>query len=273
MPGITSLFSDPAKEAWFEKFARFGLISKGIVYCLMGLLSVLASFGLSRKKGDKTEAFKLIYDQPFGQIILIAIALGLFGYVMLRMFQAIKDIDNKGKDMKGIFVRIGYALSAFLYIGIGGYAIKLVFQGKGADDSDSRQFIVSKVFEYPGGRYLVGIVSLIVVGMGIHQIIKGGTGKFMKRINLVRSNMKEVFKKAGIIGYISRGIVLLIIGYLIFHAAWLFNSKEAQGTGAAFEFIENKFGSLLMGIVALGLIGYGIFTFVKAKYQKIDLDI
>jgi hypothetical protein len=272
MSDFTSTFTGDSKEKWFEKFTRFGLISKGIVYCLMGLLSVLAAFGLSRENGDKAEAFKVIYEQPFGKIILLAIGMGLLGFVMLRCFQAFKDIDNKGNDMKGIFNRIGYALSALLYLGLGAYAFKLVISGIGGSESDSRQFVVSKVLGYPGGEYMVGIAGLVVMGMGIYQIIRGVTGKFMKHIQLVRSNMKDFFKKAGTVGYISRGIVLVIIGYFLFHAALKSNSNEAQGTGAAFDFLQNNFGSVMMALVALGLIGYGIFTFVKAKYQKIDLD-
>lgn len=273
MAGISSMLSDQSKENWFEKFARFGLVSKGIVYCLMGILSVLAALGLSRENGDKAEAFKVIYGQPFGQVILVVIALGLLGYVMLRFFQAFKDIDNKGNDMKGIFDRIGYTLSAFLYLGIGTYALKLVFGSSGGDDGDSRQFVVSKILEYPGGQYAIGIAALIVIGMGIYQIFRGITGKFMKRIHLLRSNMKDAFKLTGTIGYISRGIVLGIIGYFLAHAAWRSNAEEAQGTGEAFDFLQNEFGSVMMAIVALGMVGYGAFTFVKAKYQKIDLDI
>ncbi|MEX2232737.1 MAG: DUF1206 domain-containing protein [Cyclobacteriaceae bacterium] len=272
MSGLTSAFSHQSREKWFEKFARFGLVSKGIVYFLMGILSVLAASGLSREKGDKAEAFKLIYGQPFGQVILVAIAIGLFGYVMLRLFQAFKDIDNKGSDMKGVFNRIGYALSAFLYLAIGAYALKLAFGGAEGGDSNSRQFVVSKVLEYPGGQYVIGIAGLVVVGMGIHQIIRGITGKFMKRVNLIRSNMKDIFKMTGTVGYISRGIVLVIIGYFLFYAALKANPDAAQGTGEAFDFLQNKFGSVMMALVALGLTAYGIFTFVKAKYQKIDLD-
>lgn len=273
MSGIASAFSGQSRDNWFEKFARFGLASKGVVYFLMGTLSVLAAFGLSREKGDKAEAFKFIYDQPFGRLILIGVALGLFGYVMLRMFQAFKDTENKGNDWKGIFNRIGYGMSALLYLAIGAYALKLVFRGvTGGGDSDSRQFVVSKVLEYPGGEYVVGIAALIVAGMGIYQASRGITGSFMKKVSLVRSNMKDAFKTAGTIGYISRGIVLVIIGYFLLHAAWLSNPDEAQGTGAAFDFLENKFGSFMMAMVALGLAGYGVFCFVKAKYQKIDLD-
>lgn len=273
MSGITSVFNDRSKENLFEKFARFGLVSKGIVYFLMGTLSVLAAFGLSKEKGDKAEAFQFIYDQPFGRVILSAIALGLVGYVMLRMFQAFKDTENKGKDFKGIMNRVGYAMSAFLYVAIAAYAVKLVFRGAtGGGDSDSRQFVVSKVLEYSGGEYLVGIAGLIVIGMGIYQIFRGATGKFMKKVHLYNSNMKDAFKTAGTIGYISRGIVLGVIGYFLLHAAWFSNPDDAQGTGAAFDFLQNQFGSFMMALVAAGLIGYGVFCFVKARYQKIDLD-
>ena len=273
MSGITSTFSHHSKEKWFEKFARFGLVSKGVVYCLMGILSVLAAFGLSQKNGDKAEAFKTIYSQPFGRIILVIIAFGLLGYVMFRFFQAFKDIDNKGKDIRGVLDRVGYTLSAFLYLGIGAYAIKLAVSGAGGSDGDSRKFVVSKILEYPGGEYIVGIASLIVIGMGLYQIFRGVTGKFMKRVNLYRSNMKDAFRYAGTMGYISRGIVLSIVGYFLFHAAWVSNPDEAQGTSAAFDFLQNQFGSVMMAIVALGLTGYGIFCFVKARYQKIDLNL
>ena len=272
MANVTSTFTGPASEKWFEKFARFGLASKGVVYLLMGILSVLAAFGLSNAKGDKEEAFKVIYDQPFGKFILLAIALGLLGYVMLRMFQAIKDTEHKGKDVKGILTRIGYGLSAVLYIFIGAYALKLVFQNGGGGGGNSREFVVSKILGYPGGEYAIGIAGLVVIGMGIYQIYRGVSGKFMKKVNLVSSNMKDAFKSAGTIGYISRGIVLGIIGYLLFHAALVSNPEEAQGTGAAFDFLQNEFGSLMMALVAIGLAGYGVFCFVKAKYQKIDLD-
>lgn len=272
MSSLTSAFGAQSREAWFEKFARFGLVSKGIVYFLMGGLSVLAAFGLSSEKGDKSEAFKLIYEQPYGRVILIAIAIGLLGYVMLRLMQAFKNTENKGKDLKGTLDRIGYGMSALMYLGIGIYAMKLVLQGASSDQGDSRQFIVSKIFEYPGGEYIVGIASLIVIGMGIYQIARGVTGKFMKRVNLYNSNMKDAFKTAGVIGYISRGIVLGIIGYFLFHAAWLSNPNEAKGTGAAFDFLQNTFGSLMMALVAIGLAAYGVFCFVKAKYQRIDFD-
>jgi C4-dicarboxylate transporter len=264
---------DKKKEKWIENFARFGIISKGVVYCLIGILTVMTAFGLSNKKGDKSEAFKTIYDQPFGKVLLLIVAIGLFGYVMWRCFQTFKDTEHKGKDGKGIMDRIGYAASALIYLSFGVYAMKLVIKGPGSGNGDSKQFVLSKILDLDAGEWIIGICGLIVIGRGIYQIYRAVSGKFMKKVHLVRSEHAGTFKKAGIIGYISRGIVMLIVGYFLLRAAVEHDPREAQGTEAAFDFLQNNFGNVLMILVAVGLFAYGIFMFIKAKYQQINLDL
>lgn len=261
-----------SNQKWFERFFRFGLFAKGTVYCLIGVLAVVAAVGLSREKVSKTEIFTFIYEKPFGQVMLAVITLGLFGYVMLRFFQAFRDTDKKGNDAKGIFSRLGYGVSGLIYLSLGLYAGKLLFQGK-VGDGNSREFILSKILAWEWGEWIVGITGLIIVGSGVYQIFRGVTGKFMKKINVAGAEVKKVVKKAGHIGYISRGAVLVIIGYLVFHAAINSNPNGAQGTEGAFQFIEYKFGGVLMAIIALGLVGYGVFMFVKAKYEKINVNL
>lgn len=260
-----------ASEKWLEHFARFGMISKGVVYCLMGILSILAALGLQREKADKTQAIKVIYEQPFGKVLLILIAFGLLGYVTWRTFQAVKDIEHKGNGVNGVFKRIGYAGSALLYLALGIYAVKLVIERPGGN-GDSRQFIVSKILEYPGGEWFVGIASLVLIGVGIHHMYKAVTGKFMEKVQLIDPVYRDLFRNIGAAGYISRGIVLCIIGYFLLHAAINSNPQEAHGTREAFDFLEHTFGNILMSIVALGLAGYGTFMFVRAKYQLVNFQ-
>jgi hypothetical protein len=261
------------KEKWTERFARFGIISKGVVYCLIGVLTTMAALGLrGGDKASKNDAFKTIYDQPFGKILLIIVAIGLFGYVTWRFFQSVYDIDSKGNDTKAKFVRIGYGVSALLYLVIAIYAMKLALAGPGGNEDGSQQFVVAKILNYPAGEWIIGIAGLLTIGNGIRQIYKAISGNFMKNIQLIHSRHSDFYKKSGVAGYISRGIVLLIIGYFFLRAALHHNANEAIGTKEAFSFLENTFGTVLMGIVALGLVGYGVFMFVKGRYQKIDLN-
>jgi hypothetical protein len=268
MKSITTTTVSHSKDQWLEKFFRFGLISKGIVYCLLGVLTVLAAIGLRGKNASKTDAFDLIYAQPFGKVLLIVITLGLFGFVTLRLFQSFKDIDHKGDDTKGVVHRIGYAISALIYSSMGIYAAKLALSGSHGN-GDSKQFIVTKVLALPAGVWIVGIAAIIIIISGGYQVYKGASGKFMEKIQLVGTKFSEVFRKAGIVGYISRGVVLLVIGYLLFHSAIEADPGSVQDTDGAFSFLENNFGSFLMGLIALGLVGYGVFMFVKAKYERI----
>jgi hypothetical protein len=94
----------------------------------------------------------------------------------------------------------------------------------------------------------------------------------MKNIQLMNSQHADFFRRAGIAGYVARGVVLLIIGYFFLRAALHHNANEAIGTKEAFSFLQHTFGTFLMGGVAAGLVGYGVFMFVKGRYQKIDLN-
>jgi hypothetical protein len=272
METVQTSVNDTQKEKWTERFARFGIISKGIVYCLIGILTTMAALGLRGENASKDEAFKVIYDQPLGKILLIIIACGLFGYVTWRFFQSVYDIDYKGTDAKARFVRVGYGFSAVVYLGLGIYALKLALGGPGGSGDDSQQFFISKILTYPAGDWAIGIAALLTIGNGFRQIYKSVSGNFMKNVQFNHDRNAELFKKAGVVGYFARGIVLVIIGYFFLRAALHHNPGEAIGTKEAFAFLEHRFGTLLMGLVALGLLGYGVFMFVKGRYQRIDFN-
>ena len=91
----------------------------------------------------------------------------------------------------------------------------------------------------------------------------------MKLVKLYRSGFHDSFEKAGMIGYVARGIVFSIVGYFLLRAAIDSNPREADGTREAFDFLQQNFGNLLMGVVAAGLVAYGIFMFVRARHENI----
>lgn len=259
------------RKKWLEQFFRFGLASKGFVYLLFGALSVMAAVGLSSDRASKNETVKMIYEQPFGKFILLLLIIGIAGYVALRAVQAIRDTENKGTEFKAIIIRVGYGISALIYLGFAYSALELLL-GNGGSGGNSRQLMAGKVLNLPGGKWILALVGIIVIGSGINQLYKGISGRFMKKIKVIQSKFEDIFRKTGVAGYISRGIVLVILGYLLAHGALNMNPQEGQSTEQAFSFLEYKFGSVLMAIVALGLVAYGVFMFVKAKYQQINVD-
>ncbi len=265
------MFGYSNKEKFFQGFARIGLSAKGLVYCLLSVLAFMAALGQSSRKGNKEEAFKVIHEQPFGQILLIIVGISLLGFVLLRFFQAVLDSDDKGKGTKAILKRLGLAGSGLIYLSISLYVLKLAFGA--ASDGDTKQLIIAKVLEYSFGQLVIGLAAAFVVGQGVYQIFRGISGKFMKKVQLYNSNFSGTFKTVGQVGYTARGIVLCLIGYLLFRAAWETNPKRAEGTEGAFDFLQNNFGGWILAIVPIGLFAYGIFMFVRAKHEKMQFKV
>ena len=86
---------------WVERFARFGLVAIGIVYCLVGMLAFMGAFelrGNSEKEADKQGVFRFILEQPMGKVMLAIIGIGLLFYTAWCFIQAIRDSENEGND-------------------------------------------------------------------------------------------------------------------------------------------------------------------------------
>ncbi len=258
-------------EKWVEKFARAGYFTKGAIYILIGVLSALAAFGAGGQSAGKAEALKVIEQQPFGQVLLVIIALGFVMYAVWRYVQAFKDTENKGTDTKGMIQRIGYGLSGLLYLAFAFYAFRMVFGNSGGGQSGSgQQQLIGELLSQPFGQILVGLLGLLALAKGINELYKGITKKFMKEIRGVAGKEREVYEKAGQAGYIARGVVLGIIGFFLGRAAILSSSSEAKGTEGVFDFLGSAGGPWLMGLIAIGLAAYGVFQIVKAKYKPIN---
>jgi hypothetical protein len=257
------------KENRLLVFARLGLIAKGLVYCLLSALVFAPALGIRHHKENKEGAFRLLIDQPFGRILLVLLSICMLGYVMLRCFQAVKGRDHSDRGYKSIFRRTGYAISALIYLWATVIALKLVFgSSEGHHDKTS---LLQKVLQNGPGRIIVGVSALIIIGQGFYQMYKGLSRGFMKHVKLYHSNFEKTFKLIGIIGYVARGIVLVLAGYLLLHAAIDFNATEAEGSQGAFRFLRNKVGNWVQYVIALGLLAYGLFMFVRARHEKLGL--
>lgn len=72
----------------------------------------MAALGKGGETTDDKGAIKEIMQQPFGNALLIALVIGLCGFVLWRLIQAIKDTDGHGTSAKGMAIRGGLIASA-----------------------------------------------------------------------------------------------------------------------------------------------------------------
>lgn len=259
-------------NAWFERLARFGYAAKGVVYLVAGALTARAAFGLGGAATDKTGALRTILGQPFGKIMLSLIGVGLLGYVLLRLVQAVMDPERKGHDPKGIALRIGYVISALVYAGLAVTAVRLAIGFGGGGGGDPSQGLVGRVFTWPLGRWLVGIVGLVVIGSGLFQLYKAYSSDFSEHMNWSRMSATERQWATilGRVGLAARGIVQGLVGWFLVQAALTYDPSKVQGSGGALQSLARPpFGLWTVGVVAAGLAAYGVYMLAAARYARI----
>ncbi|RPD43843.1 DUF1206 domain-containing protein [Paracnuella aquatica] len=253
-----------------QKLARAGYASKGIVYMLLGVLAFMAAFELGSASADASRGgvFKMVRDAPAGGTLLLLLAVGLFGYVAWRMVQAFAPAyGHEHKKSK----RALYFLSGLGYAGVAVAALNMALGKSSSGGGNSQQTLAATLLDKPGGQWLVGIVALIMLGTGIYQLYYGWTEQYRKHVNegQVHTPHASLLVRSGKVGYIARGIVWIILAYLLLRAAMHANASEAGDTSEAFQFLEGSpMGSYLLGAVGLGFVAYGIFNFLRARYER-----
>lgn len=276
MNDVSTYVPNPPPE-WVENFAKFGLTAKGVVYCLVGIIAFMAAFelgGQSTESAGKSNILKTIQDLPAGNVILGVVALGLLCYAIWRFIQAVKDTENKGTDAKGVGMRLRYVFSGLVYAALAFLAGRMVLGNSGGGSGgDTRETLAAKLLEQPFGQWLVGILAVGIMITGIYQIYYGYSEKYKKKVQSsgLKHEVEHQMIRAGKVGYMARGVVWLVIGYLFLQAALKSSAQQAGGSSDAFQLIENaSYGSFILGAVALGLICYGVFMFMRAKYQPVN---
>lgn len=270
-----SAYAPSPPPKWVERFATFGLSAKGVVYCLVGIIAFMAAFeigGKSTESAGSTGILRTIQDLPAGNVLLAIVALGLLSYAIWRFIQAAYDTEGKGHGAKGVGKRLRYLFSGVVYGGLAFLAARMVLGDSSGGGGDSRETLASKLLQQPFGQWLVGIVAVATIIIGLYQIYYGYSEKYQKKVQStgLKSEVEHLMIRAGKIGYMARGVVWVVIGYLFLQAALKANPQEAGGNTDAFSFLESSdYGSYILGAVAIGLVCYGVFMFMRAKYQPI----
>ncbi|POR42954.1 DUF1206 domain-containing protein [Methylobacterium sp. V23] len=252
-----------------ERVARFGYGARGIVYCVVGGLAVLAAIGQGGRAGDSESALRWVLAGPFGVVLVGLIAAGLLGFAVWRFIESVTDADRRGTSLKGATVRLAHLLSAAIYTGLAITAASLAL-GLGRKGGDATQDWTAWLLAKPFGLWLVGLIGLGVMGGGVAFLIKAFKGDVTDRLKLDANHCRWA-KPVGQFGYAARGVAFLIIGGFFIAAAWYQASSEVKGLAGAFAALRAQpYGWVLLAIVAAGHFAFGAFGLIQARFRHID---
>ena len=256
-----------------NKLFTAGYTAKGIVYSLIGIFAIIGVVGGagSGDSGGPKAMIDWIGTNPFGNVLLVLIGLGLLCYCSWRWYTAVKDKKNEGSDKEGVVKRIAYAVSGSAYGFLSVYAFKLAF-GSGGSSGQSKQDIIAKILQNSWGPYVIGLFGVIMAGVAIFQLYRALTDKHMENIEGLElgEEQRETFEKTGEVGLTARFVVYGIISYFLFRAALMEDPSQFKGVGESLAYIEDQtYGQVLLAVMGVGLLAYGIFMFIRARYERV----
>lgn len=249
-----------------ETWARLGYAARGLVYVLLGWVAL--SSGKALSTGEAVQAFD---DLPGGDVLLVALAIGLFGYGLFKIFSAIVDLDNHGTEPKGMVVRGSRGLGGLAYWILAFIAVKQLTRGtEGAAEAGeasgsggSGQETANQVGEATGGDTLLVLVGLAVLALAASQFWIAYKAKFMDEM----PGAPPLVKPAGQVGYAARALIVAIVGYFIVKAG--FDGTRLRNSGDALDLVQKNY-PLLFQLTAVGLVLFGITSLVMARYRRIE---
>lgn len=252
-----------------ESAGRIGYAFKGVLYVLLGVLAVDAAWSGGSTEGRRG-ALQTVAETAFGDLLLGVLAVGLAAYAVWRLAMAALDPEGRGTDARGLAHRAGYVVSGLSY-GVLAVAAYRITQGGGGGGGNGAEEGAQTALELPGGRYVLGLVALAVVGFGVYEVVRAYTARFMSDLALSGEGAqhRDTVRRLGQAGLAARGVVYGVIGAALAVAAVQYDPDEAYGLDGALATLRDQpYGAVLLGLVGLGLAAYGLYCGVNARYRR-----
>ena len=246
---------------------RAGLVAYGVVSLLIGWLALQLALGDKEGNASSSGALQQLAEQPFGQVMLWLVAVGMFLLVVWRVLEAIRgeDDDDGASEAGKRAVHVGKAV---LY-GFIGFTAAQTAMGSGSGGGGGTDGITATVMNWTGGQFLVGAVGLGIMGYGAYQVYYAYSDKFREKIDAEgkSGNTGTAYVVFGKVGYTAKGVSLLVVGGLFAYAAATHDAQKSGGLDQALlEVLQAPLGPFLVGAIAVGIMCYGLFCFARARH-------
>ena len=240
--------------------ARVGLAAIGILHILIGVIALAVAFG-SGGDADQSGALQALVAVPGGLFVLWAVIVGLIFLAAWQILQAI-TAHKPGQKVTEVAKCVVYAALA-------GIAISIASGGR-QDASTSEKSMSAKLLAMPGGVFLLAGIGIAIVVVGVVFAVNGLTHKFERDLRLPPNRWATITTTLGRVGYVSKGVALVIVGGLVVFGAFTSDPEKAGGLDGSLKALtEVPFGVVLLILIALGLIAYGVFWCVRAYASRL----
>jgi hypothetical protein len=257
-------------RSWMEIVARTGYTAVAIVYLLLGALALRLALGNSRQAPDAQSAILEVGATSCGRFFLGLLAAGLVAFTIWRVVEAIFDPKHARSGLKSLVMRTGYLISGLSYAVLAYFGFDLISGGRVPSGGDSEvQGLAAGMLSHPMGGTLLFVIGGGIIVAGAIQFWEAYSAHFEEHFQRFAMNHDGAIwtRRAGQWGSAACGAVFCLIGIFTIEAAVDTNPHQSHGIAGALEYLMRApHGPWLLGFVAAGLIAYGAFMLVVARY-------
>ena len=255
----------------FQALARAGYGASGLVHILIGSIALVVAFG-GDGVTDQSGALMAIAAVPFGFILLWGVAITLWALGAWQLLEGIlmRASSDDGRGLAGKWGRrIGAWGQAAIFAALGLIAAAVAL-GARVDTEEATESASRELLRIPGGPVVLVLLGVGIGIGGIIFIVMGARRSFRTKIELPESTGGRAIAGLGLVGFIAKGIALVIVGLLLVIASVSSDAATAGGLdGALRALLSLTYGHILVAEVGVGFIAYGIFCFFRARYARL----
>ncbi|MGX5183543.1 DUF1206 domain-containing protein [Streptomyces avermitilis] len=254
-----------------EGAAKAGLVARGVIYVLVGVLAMRIAFGGSGHQADRTGALQEISSKPFGAVLLWALGAGVVGMAVWRLSEALFGAAGQdgGKASKRLLSAGRCAFYVFVAYSVLSFAAG---SGGGGSSDDQSKDVTAKALQWPGGQWIVGAAGIAAAVAGVWIGVRAVLRKYHKHLKLgeMSRRTRQLVDISGVAGGVARGLVFAAAGAFAVRAAVDYEPDKAKGMDDTLRsFTETPMGPWLLACVAVGLVLFGLFSFALARWRKV----
>lgn len=255
----------------FRWSVRAGFLARAVTYAIVGVLALALAFGAGTMGASASQqgALALISRGWLGKLALIVIVVGLLAYAIWKFTQAAFGRGPEGGGGAGLWDRVTNVAGGVAYVVFFAVAVRAL---SGGSSSGGTRHTADGVLGWPGGPVLVALGGGALVAISAYQIYDAVRGKFADEARTGRMGREErrLFMLLGRIGICARALVFVLVGYFFIRTAIEFNPSSAVGVDGALSKLHHQtLGTVLVALVAVGLLIFAAFSFFEARFRRL----
>ncbi|MFI9409123.1 DUF1206 domain-containing protein [Nocardia gamkensis] len=247
--------------------ARFGFIARGIAYIVIGILAFMLAVGTAQHEPTAGGALAALADKPLGYLLLWILALGFAALAAWRLAQAAGAPAGSpsGLRLRALAIGLVYAIAFFVIL-------RFVVDGRTPQPGEAvARDVTARILAWDGGQVVVLLIGLVILALGVLTTLRGLRLAFVDdlRMGWMTQASRESVIWLGRFGYLARGLIVMGIGLAAVVAAANYEPANVKGVDAVLhDFAGSTLGPWLLILVSLGLMAFGVLSFLQAKYRR-----